>query len=163
MIAMLLIACGNKRDPNLTYFDKPEDYNDYIIQEQIAVFDVFDQFINEIESGTLEAANSSLSTLHTRSKEASEKMSKLADYKKNTAFRDQGKALFDFYVSQCETDLKEMMDLFAKDTLMTEEDQKRIDEIANQFDQKEKQANDLLISSQEAFAKKFRLELVDDK
>lgn len=158
-----LMACGAKRDPNLTYFDKPEDYNDYIITEQMAVFEVFDEFISLIETGTIDETNNLLNKVHTRAKEASDKMSKLADYKENTEFRESGRALFDFYVTQCKTDLKEMVDLFAKDTLMTEADHQRIDEIANAFDKKEAEYNQILITTQEAFARKFHLELVDDK
>lgn len=163
IITLILISCGPKKDPNLTYFEKPEEYNDYIIKEQVEVFAAFDEFIHHMETGSMEELQASFDKLYERSKTAVERMEKLADYKKNTEFRDKSKELFIFYKTQCETDLKEMMNLFAKDTLMTEADEMRITEIANAFDAKEKELNNALIAAQEAFAKKFNLELIEDK
>lgn len=163
IITLILISCGPKKDPNLTYFEKPEDYNDYIIKEQVEVFAAFDEFIHNMETASMEELQKSFDKLYERSKMAVERMEKLADYKKNTEFRDKSKELFIFYKTQCETDLKEMMELFAKDTLMTEADEIRIEIIANAFDAKEKELNNALIAAQEAFAKRFNLELVNDK
>ncbi len=163
IVVFILTACGTKKDPNLTYFEKAEEYNDYIIKEQIELFAAFDEFINQMETGNLQDLHTSFDKLYERAKMAVERMDKLADFKKNTEFRDKSKELFVFYKTQCETDLKEMLTLFEKDTLMTEEDQMRIEEIANAFDNAEKKLNDALIAAQEAFAKKFNLELVEDK
>ncbi|MCX7743547.1 MAG: hypothetical protein N2167_03180 [Flavobacteriales bacterium] len=159
----ILFSCGPKKDPNLTYFEKAEEYNDYIIKEQVELFAAFDEFIHQMETGNMDQLQASFDKLYERSKTAVERMEKLADFKKNTEFRDKSKELFIFYKTQCETDLKEMLTLFEKDTLMTEADQIRIEEIANAFDNTEKKLNDALIAAQEAFAKKFNLELVEDK
>jgi len=161
--AFIWVSCGPKKDPNLTYFEKAEEYNDYIIKEQVELFATFDEFINQMESGNLQDLHASFEKLYERAKIAVERMDKLADFKKNTEFRDKSKELFIFYKTQCETDLKEMLTLFEKDTLMTEEDQLRIEEIAKNFDHAEKKLNDALIAAQEAFAKKFNLELVENK
>lgn len=163
IITLIFVSCGPKKDPNLTYFEKPEEYNDYIIKEQVEVFSAFDEFIHNMEIGSMEDLQASFNKLYERSKTAVERMEKLADYKKNTEFRDKSKELFIFYKTQCETNLKEMMELFAKDTLMTEADEMRIEAIAKAFDDKEKELNNALIAAQEAFAKKFNLELVEDK
>jgi hypothetical protein len=161
--AFILVSCGSKKDPNLTYFEKAEEYNDYIIKEQMELFAAFDEFINQMETGSMEDLHASFDKLYERSNTAVERMDKLADFKKNTEFRDKSKELFVFYKTQCETDLKEMLTLFEKDTLMTEEDQLRIEEIAKNFDHAEKKLNDALIAAQEAFAKKFNLELIENK
>lgn len=162
ILSSCIIACGNKKDPNLTYFEKPEDYNNYIIKEQIELFSTFDEFIHMIENDSIQHLRTAHDKLYQRSNLAVERINKLADFKKNTEFRDKSKELFLFYKNQCETNLKEMMNLIEKDTLLTDEDQLRIEQIVHYFDSTEKKLNDDLIAAQISFAKKFNLELIEN-
>lgn len=161
ILSSCIIACGIKKDPNLTYFEKPEDYNNYIIKEQLDLFTTFDEFINMIENDSIQHLHTVFDKLYQRSNLAVERIDKLADFKKNTELRDKSKELFIFYKNQCETNLKEMMSIIEKDTLITDEDHLRIEQIVHYFDSTEKKLNDDLIAAQISFAKKFNLELIE--
>lgn len=160
LFVAVLTSCGPKRDPNLTYFDKADEYNDYIIDEQKALFGKYDEFINQISYGEIEDIKKAHQDLITQSKSSVDKINKLADFKKNVEFRDRAKDLFGFFASASEKELKEMVDIFAKGADITDADITRVDEISTYMDDNQKKYNDALISAQEAFAKKFNLMLI---
>jgi|GEM_PF-2846636 len=160
LFVAVLTSCGPKKDPNLTYFEQANEYNDYIIDEQSAVFDKYDALISSLEYGTSAEINDALSDLQGRSKEAVEKMNKLADFKKNVEFRDKAKELYSFYSNACDKELKELVGIFTKtEGEITDADLARVDELSKYMDDGEKKYNDALIESQKVFAKKFNLVL----
>lgn len=154
-----LASCGPKKDPNLTYFDKANEYNDYIINEQVAVFDAYDELVDEMSYGTESSIDESLTSFKKRTTEALDKMNKLADFKKNVEFRDAAKSLFQFYADACDKELKDLAVIFSKGEGIDEADYDRVDELTTKMDDEEQSRNNKLIEAQQVFAKKNNLSL----
>jgi hypothetical protein len=159
LFVAVLTSCGPKKDPNLTYFDEANEYNDYIIDEQSTVFNAYDALISSMEYGSAAEINGAFDDLKKASTEATEKMNKLAPFKKNTDFRDKAKELYSFYANACDKELKELVGIFTKDSDITDADIARVDELSKFMDDGEAKLNGALIDSQKEFAKKFNLVL----
>lgn len=159
MSIMVFVSCGPKKDPNLTYFDNPVSYNDYIIGEQMDVFDMYDKLLKELNEGTAATIGIAYDDFCNRSNQAYDNMNKLADFKKNTEFRDAAKDLFKFYSDVCQKELGELVDIYSKGTGLTEDEFNRADEITIYIQENEKKKNDILIDKQLIFAKKNNLSL----
>jgi hypothetical protein len=86
-------------------------------------------------------------------------MNKLADYKEDTMFRHAALDLFKYIQLACDNELKEIVNIAAKDTTVTELDIERIHQLSETYAQQEKEKNDVLISEQEKFAKKFNVKI----
>jgi hypothetical protein len=74
-------------------------------------------------------------------------------------FRHAALDLFKYIQLACDNELKEIVNIAAKDTTVTELDIERIHQLSETYAQQEKEKNDVLISEQEKFAKKFNVKI----
>jgi hypothetical protein len=155
-----LTACGPKKDPNLTYFDKPADYNNYIVAERTNVFNAYDALKKTLQYGTVSEMYSMLGDMKKTSVAAVEKMDKLAPFEKNIDFRDKAKALYSYYAAASDKEIKDLTDIFAKGNDMQQSDVGRVETLVNSINASTKKLDDELIPAQNIFAKKYNLELI---
>lgn len=156
-ITLVLVQCKPKRDPSKTYFDKPSEYNDYIVLEQKNVMNGFDVFAASVNQGIVDSMVVSRENLCEHSDVALSKMNALGDFKQDTLFRTAAIDFFRFVKEACEEQLKEIVDIAAKDSLITDADIERIHQLSQDYTLKEKEKNEALIRAQEDFAKKFNI------
>jgi|LakMenEpi03Aug12_release.lakeMendotaPanAssembly.Ray.scaffolds.fasta_scaffold341774_2 hypothetical protein len=158
-VCLLMVQCKPKREPGKTYFDKPSEYNDFIVNEQKSVMTAFDDFAIAVNRGDIDSMKFHWTTLGKRTEMAVTEMNKLADYKEDTMFRHAALDLFKYIQLACDNELKEIVNIAAKDTTVTELDIERIHQLSETYAQQEKEKNDVLISEQEKFAKKFNVKI----
>ena len=158
-VCAILIQCKPKRDPNKTYFDKPSDYNDFIVLEQKDIMTSFDNFANAVNIGNKDSMIFFLDALKSRTQLAQASINKLADYKEDTLFRYTALELFRYVNYACEHELKEIIAIASKDSTITDEDIEKIHSLSETYTIKEKEKNDALIAAQEKFAKKFNVRI----
>ena len=159
ILGSVTIGCEKKKDPSLTYFDNPQAYAEYIASEHSQLLKHYDLFINGISVLPVDSVKIYKDSLCTFSSNTTNRLKKLADFKRNTEFRNKAIDFFVFYNEQCKTTLEEMVTIIAKDSLVTENDFTRYEELALTFKQKESQLNDSLLTAQKAFAQEHRLVL----
>lgn len=157
LCTVLLVQCKPKRDPNKTYFDKPSEYNDYIVIEQKKVMESFDVFAGTVNNGNIDSMNQSRNKLCENSEIALASMKKLADFKEDTMFRTAAIDFFSFVNEACKNQLKEIVEIAAKDSLVNEVDIERIHILSQEYTLKEKEKNEALMDAQDKFAKKFNV------
>jgi hypothetical protein len=153
----IIISCKPKRDPSKTYFDKPSDYNDYIVNHQKEVMASFEDFAGAVNHSDKDSMSFFRKTLENRTLLAEQSVGKLADYKNDTLFRHAAMELFHYISYACDHELKEIVDIASKDSTITEGDVERIHTLSEIYTLKEKEKNDALIAAQEQFAKKFNV------
>jgi hypothetical protein len=156
---LILVQCKPKKDPNKTYFDKPSEYNDFIVNEQKAVMGSFDDFAGSVNHGDRDSMSFLRKTMINRVQLAQSSVAKLADYKEDTLFRHAAMDLFNYIDYACDHELKEIVDIASKDSTITEADVERIHTLSETYTLKEKEKNDALIAAQEKFAKKFNVSI----
>lgn len=156
-VTLLMVQCKPKRDPNKTYFDKPSEYNDYIVIEQKKVMESFDKFADAVNNGNLDSMNQSREQLCMHADAALGSMKKLADFREDTLFRSAAIDFFGFVNDACQNQLKEIVDIAAKDSLITDADIERIHQLSQNYTLKEKEKNEALMQAQDQFAKKFNV------
>jgi hypothetical protein len=154
---VMTIGCKPKRDPSKTYFDKPSDYNDFIVNHQKEVMVSFEDFADAVNHGDKDSMSFFRKTLENRSLLAEESVGKLADFKEDTLFRHAALELFHYVSYACDHELKEIVDIASKDSTITDEDVERIHTLSETYTLQEKEKNDALIKAQEQFAKKFNV------
>ncbi len=154
-----LTQCKPKRLPGKTYFDKPNEYNDYIVKEQKEVMASFDEFATAVNHGDKDSMSFTRKNLMSRAILAEKNMNDLADFKEDTLFRYAALELFRYVNDACNHELKEIIDIASKDSTITEMDVERIRQLSEVYTIKEKQKNDALIEAQEKFAKKFNVQI----
>jgi hypothetical protein len=159
ILGSVSIGCGKKKDPSLTYFDNPQAYAEYIASEHTQLLKHYDLFINGISVLPVDSVKIYKDSLCTFSSNATNRLKKLADFKRNTAFRDKAIQFFSFYNQECSSTLDEMLAIITKDSLVTENDFTRYEELALTFKQKESQLNDSLMAAQKKFAEENYLVL----
>lgn len=157
--AIIIIGCKPKRDPSKTYFDKPSEYNDFIVNHQKDVMASFEDFADAVNHSDKDSMSFFRKTLENRSQLAEESVGKLADFKQDTAFRFAALQLFRYVSYACDHELKEMTDIASKDSTITDEDIERIRVLSETYTLKEKEKNDALIAAQEKFAKQFNVNI----
>lgn len=153
----MLVQCKPKRDPDKTYFDKPSEYNDYIVLEQKKVMESFDEFADAVNNGNVDSMNQTREQLCKYSEEALTSMKKLANFKEDTLFRTSAIDFFSFVNNACQNQLKEIVEIAAKDSLVNEVDIERIHQLSQEYTIGEKEKNEALMKAQDAFAKKFNV------
>lgn len=156
-LCISLVACKPKKDPNKTYFDKPSDYNDFIVLEQKEVMASFDDFANSINRGKPDSMSFYKETLRKRAQLAEASVGKLADFKEDTLFRYAALELFKYIHYACDHELRGIVDIASKDSAITDADIDSIHSLSDVYTIKEKEKNEALISAQDKFAKKFNV------
>lgn len=159
LTCLTFLACKPKRDPSKTYFDKPSDYNDYIVHEQKDVMSHFDDFAAAVNAADKDSMSFMRKALFDRAEIAESMMLKLADYKGDTMFRYHALELFRYVKYACEHELKDIFMIASKDSALTEADVENIHSLSETYTAKEKEKNDALIDAQEKFAYKFNVEV----
>ncbi len=157
LIGISLVQCKPKRDPNKTYFDKPSEYNDFIVLEQKEVMASFDDLAEAINKGNTDSMVFYRESLCKRTQLAEASVARLADYKEDTLFRFSALELFRYINYACEHELKEIIEIAAKDSAITDADVEQIHTLSQSYTIQEKEKNDALIAAQEKFAKKFNV------
>jgi len=157
LVVLLAAGCKPKRVPGKTYFDTPSAYNDYIVNEQKAVMQSFDDFAQAVNHGDRDSMSFFRKTLNDRAELAENKMQGLAEYKDDTLFRYTALELFKYVNVACDNELKEIIDIASKDSAISETDVERIHQLSEIYTHEEKIRNDALIAAQEKFAKKFNV------
>lgn len=156
-LCLTFIQCKHKKDPNKTYFDKPSEYNDYIVNEQMQVMALFDDYAKSINSGKPDSMSFFLDSLSKRTELAQTSIYKLADYKGDTLFRYAALELFRYINYACNHELKQIVEIVANDSAMTDAAADSIHSLSDIYTIKEKEKNDALIIEQNKFAKKFNV------
>ena len=156
-VLLLAAGCKPKRIPGKTYFDTPSAYNDYIVNEQKAVMESFDDFAGAVNHGDRDSMSFFRKTLNDRAELAESKMESLADYKDDTLFRYSAQELFKYVSLACDNELQEIYNIASKDSAISETDVERIHQLSEIYTREEKLRNDALIAAQEKFAKKFNV------
>jgi hypothetical protein len=159
LILMVATSCKPKRDPSKTYFDKPSEYNDFIVNHQKDVMSSFEDFADAVNHGDKDSMSFFRKTLESRTLLAEESVGKLADFKGDTSFKAAAMDLFKYISYACDHELKEIVDIASKDSTITDEDVERIHTLSETYTLKEKEKNDALIKAQEQFAKKFNVNI----
>ena len=159
VLGSVSMGCEKKKDPALTFFGNPQAYTECIASEHAQLLKHYDAFINGISLLPIDSVKIYKDSLCIFSATATERLKKLADYKTNTEFRNKAIDFFVFYNEQCKTTLEEMVTIIAKDSLVTENDFTRYEELALVFKQKESQLNDSLMAAQKKFAEENHLVL----
>lgn len=161
LILVIFIAtisgCKPKRDPSKTYFDKPSEYNDFIVNHQKEVMASFEDFALAVNHSDKDSMSFFRKTLINRNQLAMETVGKLADFKGDTSFRGAAMDLFRYVDYACDHELKQIVDIASKDSTITEADVEQIHTLSQTYTLKEKEKNDALIAAQAKFAKKFNV------
>jgi hypothetical protein len=159
LTCLTLLNCKPKRIPGKTYFDKPSEYNDYIVKEQKDVMSHFDDFANAVNAADKDSMSFMRKALYDRAEIAESQMNSLADYKGDTLFRYKALELFRYVKYACDHELKDIFMIASKDSALSEIDVERIHTLSETYTAKEKEKNDALIDAQEKFAYKFNMEV----
>ena len=93
---LIVAACGNgkKKDPNLTYFDKASEYNDYINNQFNEVNRLWNACLNKMDDSVL--VYKQLDSLKGACNSSISNMNKLADYKGDTLYKHAASEYFKY-------------------------------------------------------------------
>jgi hypothetical protein len=156
LFVAVLAGCGSKKDPNLKYFQKADEYDDYIRTEQATVVEAFDAVYEALIFSGQAEVDDALKSLKKKASDAAEKMSRLAAYNNNTEYRDKAKAYFEYCVTVSDNELKEQMDVFLKGS-GTEEEDARYDELGKTINTKLGKLEEDLETAQDDFVSQFHI------
>ncbi len=157
VVCISLIQCKPKKDPNRTYFDKPSEYNDFIVLEQKEVMAAFEDYAAAVNRDNPDSMNFYREALDKRTELAQASVTKLADFKTDTLFRFAALEFFRYVNYACDHELLEIVTIASKDSTITDNDVERIHTLIETYSVKEKEKNDALITAQDQFAKKFNV------
>lgn len=148
---------GQTTDEAIAYNDKIVGLQNNIIEKILA----FNENL-EREDATKESQNMYLNDLK---KVAAASLKEIGTYKAfygNTELRDAGKALFQFYNDLINATYTEMIEIVFKDEI-TDADFERLNTILEKVTAEEAVYDDRFQRAQEAFAKKYNLELEENE
>jgi hypothetical protein len=150
----------------LTSFNMPKmepvEYNDAIINEQTKIskvmLDMAGAFGTDINKAEIYRK-----VLVKQCELSIETTKKLPPYDGSTKFRDAGVALYSFYKAISEKEYKEMIDILKKGSEITEDDITTLTNLEKQIGEKEIALDDAFQLAQVEFAKKYNLQLEENK
>jgi hypothetical protein len=155
-IALLLIfSTGIFAQTTAPKFNDAIEYNDYIVEQQVAVAVAMSEFMTVLSDSlsTKEACNQQRLLSLAKTKEYRDKIRSLPAWKGDNSLRDTAAMLFDFYVRTYEGVYSKLIDLVYADPY-TEETQKTIDTMAADLSAEEARYDDWFSNCQLRFATK---------
>lgn len=129
---MITISCrgSTKKDPDRIYFDKAEDYNNYINAQFERVNTIWNTTLGYMDDSLLVYQH--LEQLIQASDSACSNMSKLADFKGDSLYRKAAANYFCYMHNMAQTDFREAINIGLMDNL-TDSLYFRFDELGNRI------------------------------
>lgn len=135
------------------------EYNDMIVAEQLKIYAAMDDFNSSIDLGSDEEKEMSRKVLYQQTIVSIAALERLGAWKDDSAFRDAGLNLFNFYKNVVDNEFKEMLNILKNFDESLDSDVTRLEEIDQQIAEKEKKFDDAFLLQQDAFAKKWGFSL----
>ena len=156
MIALfvgILSSCGPTSDQAV-------DYNDKIINEQIAIFEKMELLIDAYENYQPDLMDAAYEVTLTQITKSSANVEALADFDGSTTFRDAGVTLFKLYKSVLENEHKQIIELLKlPDSQYGDAEVKLTGDLSEAADEKINSGIEDLDVIQKEFATKYNFEI----
>ena len=156
MIALfvgILSSCGPTRDQAV-------DYNDKIINEQIAIFEKMEQLIDTYENYQPDLMDAAYEKTLTQINQSIKNIEALPEFDGSTTFRDAGVTLFKLYKSVLENEHKQIIKLLKlPDSQYGDAEVKQTGDLSDAADEKINQGISNLDLIQSEFAMKYDFEI----
>lgn len=150
---LVISSCGSKSGStsDKLSFSTAVEYNDFIIGQQEKILDCHKACTDAIDQDNITVAKTKLDELAKQCKVAVDTLNKMDAYNNNTAFRDAGVKLFNYYKEYAGKGFKEELEIMSKPRL-NPDDENRINQIENEFSTKEGDLYNTFIEAQNKFA-----------
>lgn len=160
VIMIALYSCGGKSgSSDKVTFSSAVEYNDFIVGLQSGIKDQFNTISDALNANDINAAKIKTTELENKCTKAIDTLNKLDAYNGNTAFRDAAINLFTHYKDFSQKGMKEELDIMAKPEI-NGQDEQRIDQLDDEFAQKEDGLHKTFIDAQKKFADENNLVLM---
>jgi len=134
------------------------DYNDLIINQQIAIVGTIDILAESFKEYIPEKMDEALNNAINQTNKSIEYLNGLENFYKNSEFKDGALILFNVYKSVLEYEYKEMVEIYKlSDMEFTEEHSKKFDEFSALANYRTDIAFKEFVDIQDKFAKKYEL------
>ncbi|MGA2298555.1 MAG: hypothetical protein ABSG15_13495 [FCB group bacterium] len=156
LILFAIQSCGEMSKPEMT----PVQYNDFIIVNQTKVIQKFIDLSKTFDKHIPKEIDEQFNLLQIQVDSAVASTSTLSNFKGNSEFKDAALKLFQFYQDGLKNDYKQMIEILKKGPEgMNAETMKKMTDLSQSFDTKEKVLNDAFIKAQNNFATQFKIEI----
>lgn len=155
MAVLLLAGC---KMPHANGQLDPVDYNNQIVDCQIAVVENFDAFVDVVDLGDSLAAAKALESALDTARTYSKKLGAMPDFEGYAALRDNAKALIDLYAEGLDKDYRKIYPVLVSKFASLEQ-LREAELVKEDFADREDQIYSKLELSQIEFSKKFNFQL----
>lgn len=148
-------------DTSALEFSSSVRYNDFIINNQTAVYSKIVELVNCMDKCDDTELRNKYKEFGDEAKNALKQTKRLTDFNGNTEFRDKAIDLFNFYIEVYEDAYKELIEMVIKGDV-TEKDQARMNKIVEEVTVKEEKLDAAFQAAQQKFADENDMQIIEN-